>query len=280
MTGPNTGIGPTKKEAEAAKPSTEQAPAPGTKTGGGVDAIGRDATQVAKDLTRQGVSPAAATASGHAAAGSPESKAPDNPGGPGAEHAHADAVNPGKPPVGLQKEAAFFTASGSVEGNTIPSPTGLVPAGLIADDKLREQAIQQARAGAVDPHRGHSTGRFRISEDAVHRMSPAALRAVAQDRGYDGIEGGRRAVQAKFLAAQAKDDSLVDPPEGHHLASATGIPAEAVAATGTVSGPVTPTPAVGAATGAPATGAQTEAQAKGIASTHNTTDGKPVGGAK
>lgn len=288
MTGPNTGTGPTKKEAEAPKPSTEQAPPAGAKLGGGVDAIGRDATQVAKDLTRQGVSPAAATASGHAAAGSPASTADksEHKGGPGASDAQPDAVQPGAGPVGKQQEAAFFTANGSIDGNTIPSPTGPVPAGLIPDEKLREQAIKQAREGAVDPHAGHSTGRYRLSEEAVHGMSPAQLRAVAHDRGYTDVEGGRRAVQAKFLAAQAEDDSLVDPPEGHRLGSGqntgatTGVPTAALASTGTISSPAGPTPAVGAVAGSPVSGAQSEAQAKGIASTHNTTDGKPVGGAK
>lgn len=301
MTGPATGTGgagpgPTAAEAQAPKPSTERAPAPGVEVGKGTDAIGRDAVQVAKDLTRQGVSPSSATASGHAAAGSPASTVDKSQqkGGPGAEDAKPDAIQAGTGPVGMQQEAAFFTRNGSVEGNSIPSPTGPVPAGLVADDKLREQAIQAARQGAVDSHAGQSTGRFRLSDQAVVGMSPAELRAVAHDRGYTGVDGGRAAVRTKFLAEQAKDQSLIDPPDGHRLGSgatasptqSATVPVAAIAQTGALpGGGIEPTPAVGAASAAPTTGAQasaaaptqSEAQAKGIASTHNTTDGKPVG---
>lgn len=261
----------------------------GQAEGTGKDAIGRSKEQIAADLTRQGVPATSATASGHAAAGSPASTVDKSQqkGGPGAEDAQPDAIQAGTGPVGMQAEAAFFTKNGSVDGNSIPSPTGPVPAGLIADDKLREQAIRQARQGAVDAHAGLSTGRMRLSDEAVQRMSPAELRAVAHDRGYENVDGGRRAVQARFLAAQKKDQGLQDPPDGHRLGSGagkpdqgSGIPVAAVAQTGTVSGTVEPVPAVGAASAAPATGAQSDAQAKGIASTHNTTDGKPVGESK
>lgn len=298
MTGPAVGTGaggtPSAREAQTPGPSTEKAPAEGTKVGQGTDAIGRDATQVAKDLTRQGVAPSSATAAGHAAAGSPESQADKSQqkGGAGAEDAQPDATQPGQGPVGMQQEAAFFTRNGSIEGNSIPSPTGPVPAGLIADDKLREQAIQAARQGAVDSHAGQSTGRFRLSEEAIVGMSPAELRAVAHDRGYRDIDGGRNAVRTRFIEAQKKDESLIDPPEGHRLGSgaarapaqSTTVPVAALVQTGTLpGGGIEPTPAVGAASAAPATGAQasasgtSEAQQKGLASTHNTTDGKPVG---
>lgn len=270
---------------------TDTTKAAETRKAPGTDDIGRTPEKIAEDLRAQGVSPSAATASGQAAAGVLER--PDKSqqkGGEGASDAKPDAVKAGAPPVGLQATHAFFTAGGSIDSNSIPSPSGPVPAGLIADPNEREAAIAAARAGAVDPHQGgHKTGRYRISGAATARMSPAELRAVAGDRGYTGIEGGRRAIQAKFLAAQKDDDSLVDPPEGHRLGetptegSAT-VPPSALAQTGTVIG-TPPAPAVGAASAAPATGSQAAAASK-VSSSHTDTAGKPVtttpsaGGAK
>lgn len=192
------------------------------------DEGGRTAETVQADLQAAKTPATASTASGLAALGSPEGKetAVTNDSNRGIK---PDAVHEGSAPIGAQREAAFFTPGGSIPGGSIPSPSGPVPASVIGDDAAREAAIKAARAGAVQ-----TNGRFRISDEAARRMSPAELRAVAHDRGYQGIEGGRRSVQTKFLAEQKKDDSLETPPEGHHL----GVEAQAQA-------PVNPAPTTG-----------------------------------
>lgn len=266
MTGPaKPTAGPTKSEAEAPKstPPSDGALATAAKSSGGTDEIGRDATQVVKDLADAGTPPTPSTASGLAAIGSPE----------GTETAKTTQANSDvqaeagghKPqvPIGDQTTAAFFTRDGSIPGGTVPSPSGPVPASTIHDEATRDAAVKAAREGAVSPHL-RKNSRFRISEHAARQMGPAALRAVAHDRGYEGVDGGRAAQHTKFMAAQAKDDSLVDPPEGHHLAAQPVQPiplGDGVAAGAAVSGnPLvtgTPTP-LGSLSNTDGTAAQIE----------------------
>lgn len=199
------------------------------------DEGGRSAEEARKDLIADGTTPSSATASGLAALGSPGAKStakePEN-----AEGVVADAVKPGAPPFGDQTTAAFFTRSGSIPGNSIPSPSGPVPASTIADEATRDAAVKAARDGARSSHLAQRNGRLRISDEAAGRMSPAELRAVAYDRGYNGVEGGRASVLRKFLDAQKGDQSLQDPPEGHHLGisapAPVPIPVAGVATTG------------------------------------------------
>lgn len=221
---------------------------------GSKDEGGRTAEQVQKDLLADGTTQTAATASGLAALGSPsgEETAKDTEHNSGIE---PDAIQAGKGPIGLQKEAAFFTKNGSIPGNSVPSPTGPVPASTIADEATRNAAVEQARAGATRAKQGRNS-RFRLSDEYAAQVSPATLRAVANDRGYEGVEGGRQSVLQKFLAAQKKDESLEDPPEDHPFAAKS-----------TATAPVAVNPAV--ATGNPLTTPSTPGGLK-------TTDGKPV----
>jgi hypothetical protein len=199
------------------------------------DEGGRTAEQVQKDLLADNTAPTASTASGLAAMGSPKGKniAQDNDSNTGIE---PDAVKAGSPPKGLQAEAAFFTRTGSIPGNSVPSPSGPVPASTIADEATRNAAVEQARAGATRERQGRN-GRFRLSDEYAQRLSPAELRAVASDRGYPDVFGGRQTVLAKFLDAQKKDQSLDTPPDDHPFAG-KGAPAA-----GSV--PVGTTPATG-----------------------------------
>lgn len=204
------------------------------------DEGGRTAEQVARDLAADNTPMTAGTASGLAAMGSPggqETARTDESN----EGIKPDGVAPGQGPIGQQAEAAFFTPQGSVLGNSIPSPTGPVPASTIADPGARDAAVKKAREGARSSRLAGRTGRFRISDAAAARLTPAELRAVAYDRGYTDVEGGRRAVLARFLKAQAEDEGLDDPPEGHPLGVVPGQ-----------TEPVGPVPgAPGAATGNP-----------------------------
>jgi hypothetical protein len=208
-----------------------------------VDEGGRTPQQVQKDLQGDRTVATAGTASGLAALGSPEGKetAKDDHTNSGIK---PDAVGPGSPPIGDQKKAAFFTPNGSIPGNSIPSPSGPVPASVIHDEATRNAALETARAGATSARLSGRNGRFRISDEAARRMSPAELRAVAHDRGYGGVEGGRAGVLRKFLDEQGKDDTLQDPPEGHHLgiANPQPVPQPVPGATGATTGNPLATP--------------------------------------
>lgn len=220
MTDPKTQVGPTKGEAEAPKPAPADPKALDTaaKSGGAKDEGGRSPTDVVKDLAEQRTPLISSTASGLAAQGSPAGTetAKTTPANEGIQ---ADAIKEGQAPVGQQAEAAFFTKTGSIPAGTIPSPSGPVPASTIHDEATRNAAVEVAREGAKTVHLNSKNSRFRITEHALHQMGPAQVRAVAHDRGYAGVEGGRAGVIRKFLDAQEKDESLQDPPEGHHLAA-------------------------------------------------------------
>ena len=99
------------------------------------------AGEQAKSLQKQGVTPTTGTsASGQAAAGDTKSQDTAGSGGTGAEEVHDNLMNPSGP-IGLQKEPALFTPTGSVELNMLPSPTGPIPASLITDEGQRKAAL-------------------------------------------------------------------------------------------------------------------------------------------
>jgi len=205
-------------------------------TDGPKDEGGRSTEQVKSDLAADKTPQSAHTASGLAAMGSPggkeTAKTDDSNSG-----IKPDALQPGQGPVGDQQKAAFFTRNGSIPGGSIPSPSGPVPASVIGDEATRNAAIEAARAGAVSTHQGTRNSRFRISDEAARRMSPAELKAVSQDRGYKDVEGGRHGVLRKFLEEQKKDEALQDPPEGHHLGvEAPQAPIPVVGAVGETGG--------------------------------------------
>jgi hypothetical protein len=151
---------------------------------------------------------------------------------PNADGVVADAIQPGAKPFGDQAKAAFFTRNGSIPGNSVPSPSGPVPSSVIGDEKTREKAVEAARQGAIETHQGTRNSRYRISDEAARRMSPAELRAVAYDRGYEGVDGGRQSVLRHFLDAQKEDEGLEDPPEGHPLGATSPIPVAGAPASG------------------------------------------------
>lgn len=201
------------------------------------DEGGRSPEQVQKDLQADNTTATASTASGLAALGSPKGKetAESNDSNSGIE---PDAVKEGQGPIGQQQDAAFFTRNGSIPGNSVPSPSGPVPASTIPDEASRNAAVEAARAGATRARQGR-TGRFRISDEAAGRLSPAELRAVAHDRGYGGVEGGRQSILRKFLEEQKKDQGLEDPPENHPLAAQAPVPVPApVAGTAATGNPL------------------------------------------
>jgi hypothetical protein len=221
------------------------------------------AEKQAETLRAQGVQPGAASAAGHAAAGSPTPEEDFHTPGPGAEEVQDTMLAPGKP-IGKQAEAAIITPTGSVEPGTVPSPSGPVPAAAIADDRLREEAVKRAAEGIDDARRVVKNSRRRFTEEDLRLMSPAEVRAVASDRGYPEYLGGRAGVVRHFLKAQEEDDTLDDtggqtPSERRRSAPAprparAATPVTETAAPGV---PVATTPTSPARTPAPRTPAAT-----------------------
>lgn len=174
--------------------------------------------EIGKALRAAGVSPSADTAAGLAARGEVKTPAHDHKGGAGADEIEDTGIKPGEP-KGAQTQPALFTPSGSIPHASVPSPTGLVPATVAGPDA--EAALAAQREGLIDSSRG-KTGRYRISDEYAANMTPAELRAVAHDRGYEIREGGRRALLHNFLAEQENDEGLEDPPEGSKYATRGG----------------------------------------------------------
>lgn len=135
----------------------------------------------------------------------PGSKAPPLP----------EEVQEGKQLVGQPQEIGTFAAparigDGSAEHFGEPGE-GALDVGTDTMTEPGRSHGQQLEAAPLAQPRSHKNGRLRISDEQIRRMTPSELKAVATDRGYGDIEGGRHAVYAKFIAAQNGDDSLDEP---------------------------------------------------------------------
>lgn len=214
MTGPRTGATEAGTGAGTGGP-----PSPSTESQETAIPTVDNAKQI-ENLKAAGVVPGGATASSLAVSesgsleiGGEGAKHYGEPG-VGAEEVGEDSgVNPGKA-HGAQLEPALMTPSGSLPHAHIPSPSGPVPAGVIADRGTREEALRRTIKQHTDGRGRVRNSRFRLSDAEIERSSPAALRAIGSDRGYDMPDGGRRAIQSAFRNAQKDDDSLVDPEKG------------------------------------------------------------------
>lgn len=173
-----------------------------------------------ENLVANGVRPSGNTASGYAVSEGGQMKIGGEEAehfgeaGDGAEEVGTDTLTePGKS-HGAQLEPAIMTAGGSIPHATLPSPSGPVPAGVIADERVRRAALATVVRNHTDARGRVRNSRFRLSENEIRRMSPAVLRAVGSDRGYDVPDTGRQRIVNAFLKAQADDDSLEDPEKG------------------------------------------------------------------
>lgn len=125
-------------------------------------------------------------------------------GTPKADFAAAE----GAQPEGLQAEQATFVANGTVDPNTVASPSGPVPMSAVTNNPQRAQQLKEAQLRTFSENRNRR-GNQPIEEGRVNSMTAAELRAVANDRGYDlGNIAGARATRARFLRAQQKDETL------------------------------------------------------------------------
>lgn len=114
----------------------------------------------------------------------------------------------GAQPEGLQAEQAIFVVNGTVDPNTVASPTGPVPMSAVTSDFKRAQQLKETQLKTFSQNRS-MRGIRPIEEDRVNTMTAAELRAVANDRGYDlGNQAGARATRMRFLRAQSKDENL------------------------------------------------------------------------
>lgn len=204
---------------------------------------------IAAHLRERGVAPSAGSASGLAAMGSPE--------GDDTAQDEAEGMNGWTPKNMLdsgggnseaQSTPALFTTNGSLPFQHVASPSGPVPSGTIVDPEARKRAVEMSQA-AADPSKRRPRGHPFVDSGTLARMSRAEVRAVGSDRGYDIPERlGRRAMNERFLAQQAKDDYVQQPEE----------------AEGTLNPPAQPLPVatVGGATPQPAPGGAQEAEQK------------------
>lgn len=255
--------GKAQQRVEDAKKSLQDAGLASTKQEPTAPSESPSATDTQKQLQGEGVAATVGTsASGQAAAGdAAQGQETAGEGGSGAEEVTDTILKP-QGPIGLQKEPALFTRNGSVELNMVPSPTGPIPASLITDEKARQAALDATVASVRQGPRRNS--RLRLSREQLERMSPAEVRAVAHDRGYDIGEGGRRGLVNKFYTAQQDDDSLDEPQEADLQGSPTipipGTFGGGLAATG-------PVPAVGGLTAFNAAGSASSQAAADARST-------------
>lgn len=114
--------------------------------------------------------------------------------------------------TGAQTTPARFTSNGQLPHNTVPSPTGSVPVGLVAtsveDAKDRVEATMREHDAAVAARK---TNR-RLDTATINRLTGAELRAIGEQRGYVmSAYAGTRTMRALFTAAQDKDPNIEKP---------------------------------------------------------------------
>lgn len=119
------------------------------------------------------------------------------------DHPLVSATPAGEEPRGDQALPAFMTPSGSLP---ITQTAGSHAQALARVTSSPTSTPQDVTADTLKSH-------HILPEDFVRSMGRADLMAVAHDRGYDMATamGGRRSLASKFLAEQAKDQSLTDP---------------------------------------------------------------------
>jgi hypothetical protein len=109
-------------------------------------------------------------------------------------------------PVGAQAQPANYTTNGTLPVGMVGSPTGPVPASSVTADPAEARKRIQENLDSQKKHVLRS-GFEQLSRDKIESMSPADLRAVASDRGYDVGLAGARVTRRRFLAEQTKDAS-------------------------------------------------------------------------
>jgi hypothetical protein len=159
-----------------------------------------DAQQIASDLQKTGVAPGANTAAGVAIS---EARRDDAGTHFGEEPAGDIPESNESGPVGDQLKPAVFTPGGSLPNAQVATPTGLVPASVVGDDKVAAKIVEERDASARTMGRrpAHRT----IDDATLDSMTRASIRAVAFDRGYDIGEGGSRVMRERFKEAQRND---------------------------------------------------------------------------
>lgn len=103
-------------------------------------------------------------------------------------------------PQGAQAKPANMAVNGTVEVNTVPSPSGPVPADVAGagavSAQLVNQAVEAESTTRLDPDK-------RVSEKVLASLDATTLRAVGADRGYNIPHGSARVVRARFREEEA-----------------------------------------------------------------------------
>lgn len=153
-------------------------------------------------LQEQGITPSG-TASGQAA--DPASYVKRDHGEKSPADRGDTALKPAKNSE-AQTRPALMTSSGSIPDGNVPSSQGLVPvSATTTNPEEAADASEAQRASVIKQHKLIKSGLPELSDEEINRSSNAAIRAYAQDRGYDIGEGGTRVLRAKFKIAQSKD---------------------------------------------------------------------------
>jgi len=114
----------------------------------------------------------------------------------------AEPPEEGKP---LEKgRDAIMLTNGVLRAGRVATPGGPMPASAFPDGAAR-LARQQEAINEPYPRSGDGTA---LTDEQMARMSAAELRAVAIDRGYPILPGGKRATLAAFQKHQGDDKGL------------------------------------------------------------------------
>lgn len=133
-------------------------------------------------------------------------------GGDGLKADYAE-FTPGAP-VGAQAQPMNFTTNGGLGATLVGSPSGPQPVSAFTSDPAEAQKRLEETLKSHDDFFLTRGGFKKLSRAQVEQMSPADLRAVASDRGYDiGDNAGSRLTRKRFLSEQAKDSDLKDAEE-------------------------------------------------------------------
>jgi hypothetical protein len=114
----------------------------------------------------------------------------------------------GNKPMGAQKEPATFVGNGTVDLNSVASPSGPQPVSTVASTPEEAKKIVDKRKADFKTESRREAPKA-LDDDLIYKMSAAELRAVAHDRGYKiSDSAGRRGTRAAFIQAQKDDKSL------------------------------------------------------------------------
>lgn len=110
---------------------------------------------------------------------------------------------------GAQLVPARFTSNGQLPHNTVASPSGSVPVGLVASSpEDAQKRVDEANKAHDDAVAARKKIR-RLDPGTINRLTGAELRAIGEQRGYVmSAYAGTRTMRTLFTEAQNKDPNI------------------------------------------------------------------------